>query len=198
MPVNHKRFKTPQGFESPGFVVDNTGDLAAQTITAVSQITSPVINTNNVNIGGVPIFASNGTVLSATVVGSSLQEVGTLTSLTTDGNVRLRYQGENKISLVDGKVTIRSETPGNIDNIDIGITTPGIVRSRQINVVDFNGAPGQLNASSSSINFNNSTIAGAVVFSTAPVAATPVTGDQLARKDYVDNSSIAFAVAFGA
>lgn len=198
MPVNHKRFKTPQGFESPGFVVDNTGDVAAQTLTVVSQITSPAVNTNNINIGGVPVFASNGTVLSATVTGSSLQELGTLTSLTTEGSVRLRYQGENKISLVDGKVTIRSETTGNIDNIDIGITTPGVVRTRQLNVVDFNGARGQLNAANADVNLNNSILAGTIVFGSAPIAPIPTNGNQLARKDYVDNSSIAFAVAFGA
>lgn len=198
MPVNQRRFKTEQGFESPGFVVDNDGDLAAKSILVEETINTPIINVDSINIGGKPLYSNNGTALSANVISSSLRQLGTLDQLVVDGDTYIRYQGSNKLSVVDGTIYINSNSRGTIDNVDIGTNTAGIVTTTRLNIVDSNGAPGQIDSPNSSINFNNSTISGTVVFADSPRAPAPTSGDQLTRKDYVDNLGIAYAVVFGA
>lgn len=206
MAVNYSRLKSNNGFESPGFVVDATGNLAAESLTLENGITVsqgslsvPAISTDSITISNLPLFTNNGTTLSASVTGSSLQSVGTLNGLTVDGNVRLRIGGENKISIVDGRIEIKSTTRGEIENVNIGTENPGTMRATSLTLVADQGSPTSLTASNASINFNSSIIAGTVSFSESPRSGTaPVNGDDLVRKDYVDNNSIAYAVVFGA
>lgn len=199
MAVNYTRLKSKSGFESPGFLVNTAGNIAATSLTLDNSISVPEISTNTITISNQPLFTNGGTTLSPTVIGSSLISVGTLNGLTVDGNTRLRYNGENKISIIDGKVEIKSTTRGAIENVNIGTESPGTLRATSINVVADQGSPASLTASNANINFNSSVIAGTVAFSTAPSSGTaPVNGSDLVRKDYVDNNSIAYAVVFGA
>jgi len=199
MAVSYIRVKSKWGFESPGFVVDTSGNIAAGSLTLDNSISVPSISTDTITISNQPLFTNNGTTLSPTVIGSNLVSVGTLNALTVDGNIRLRAGGENKISVVDGKVEIKSTTRGVIENVNIGTENPGTLRATSITVVDDQGSPGSLTVSGANINFNASIIAGTVAFSQAPSAGTaPTNGDDLVRKDYVDNNSIAYAVVFGA
>jgi hypothetical protein len=205
MAVNYSRLKSKSGFESPGFVVNSSGNVAANSltldggITATGAFSAPSISTDSITINSLPLFTNNGTTLSPTVIGSSLVSVGTLNDLTVDGNVRLRLNGENKISIIDGRVEIKSTTRGEIENVNIGTEKPGTLRATNVTVIDDQGSPGSLTAAGANINFNASVIAGTVSFSSAPSAGTaPTNGDDLVRKDYVDNNSIAYAVVFGA
>lgn len=206
MAVNYNRLKSTTGFESPGFVVDSNGNLASNgtlsgaSLTLTGAITSTSISTNTITIANQPLFTNGGTVLSPTVVGSSLISVGTLNALTVDGNIRLRQSGVNKISVIDGKVEIKSTTRGDVENVNIGVEQPGTLRSTSITIVADQGSPGNLTAANANINFNSSVIAGSgISFSEAPSSGTaPKNGDDLVRKDYVDNNSIAYAVVFGA
>lgn len=206
MAVNYNRLKSTSGFESPGFVVDANGNLASSgtlsgtSLTLTGAITSSSISTNTITIANQPLFTNGGTVLSPTVIGSSLMSVGTLNALTVDGNIRLRLGGVNKISVVDGKVEIKSTTRGEVENVNIGVEQPGTVKSTGVTIVADSGSPGSLTAANANINFNSSVIAGSgISFSEAPSAGTaPTNGDDLVRKDYVDNNSIAYAVVFGA
>ena len=206
MAVNYNRLKSTSGFESPGFVVDANGNLASNgtlsgtSLTLTGAITSSSISTNTITIANQPLFTNSGTVLSPTVIGSSLISVGTLNALTVDGNIRLRQSGVNKISVIDGKVEIKSTTRGEVENVNIGVEQPGTVKSTGVTIVADSGSPGSLTASFANINFNSSVIAGSgISFSEAPSAGTaPINGNDLVRKDYVDNNSIAYAVVFGA
>lgn len=199
MAVNYTRLKSKSGFESPGFVVTSAGNIAASSLTLNNSISVPEISTNTITISNQPLFTNGGTTLSPTVIGSSLISVGTLNSLTVDGNVRLRLNGQNRISIIDGKVEIKSATRGEIENVNIGVESPGTIRSTGITVVSDQGSPGSLTVSNANINFNSSVIAGTVAFSKAPSSGTaPTNGADLVRKDYVDNNSIAYAVVFGA
>ena len=199
MAVNYSRLKSKSGFESPGFVVNTSGNIAATSLTLDNSISVPQISTDTITISNQPLFTNNGTTLSPTVIGSSLQSVGTLNALTVDGNIRLRTGGENKISIIDGRVEIKSTTRGEIENVNIGTENPGTLRATSVTVVSDQGSPGSLTASGANINFNASVIAGTVAFSQAPSSGTaPANGDDLVRKDYVDNNSIAYAVVFGA
>ena len=199
MAVSYTRLKSKSGFESPGFVVNTSGNIAATSLTLDNSISVPQISTDTITISNQPLFTNNGTTLSPTVVSSSLQVVGTLNSLTVDGNVRLRSAGENKISIIDGKVEIKSTNRGEIENVNIGTESPGTLKATSVTVASDQGSPGSLTAVGTNINFNASVIAGTVSFSSAPSAGTaPTNGNDLVRKDYVDNNSIAYAVVFGA
>lgn len=199
MAVGFQRFKSKTGFESPSFVVDSNGNIAGSSLTLTNSISVPQVNTNSINISNRPLFTNNGTVLSATVVGSSLQTLGTLTDLVVEGDTRLRFNGSSKISVVSGTVEITSEQRGSIDNVNIGTTNPGTLKATSITVENDQGSPGSLTASRANINFNASVIAGSIAFSQNPtIGESPTQGNQVARKDYVDNNSIAYAVVFGA
>ena len=108
MAVNYSRLKSKAGFESPGFLVNSAGNIAAASLTLDNSISVPSISTDTITISNQPLFTNNGTTLSPSVIGSSLVSVGTLNGLTVDGNVRLRLNGENKISIIDGKIEIKS------------------------------------------------------------------------------------------
>lgn len=199
MAVGFQKFKSKTGFESPNFVVDSNGNIAGSSLTLTNSISVPQINTNSITINNNPLFTTGGTVLSPSVVGSSLQTLGTLSGLTVDGDARLRFDGANRISVINGTVEITSATRGSIDNVNIGTNSPGTLRATSITVEDDQGSPGSLTASRANINFNASVIAGSVAFAENPtIGQAPTSGNQVARKDYVDNSSIAYAVVFGA
>jgi hypothetical protein len=182
MPVNQKQLASDFGFKSPGFLVSDTGALVAASVNASSLL-----------INGNPILASGGDTLSPVVRNSSLETIGTLSNLTVNGNVSLKQGSVQRISIVDGRVRISSGLLGSIDNVDIGLTTPARVTATRIDVTS------SLNASDVTMNMNNPSITGAVTFIDGiTVPTVPTTAGQAASKGYVDNSLIAFSVAFGA
>lgn len=197
MPTNLKRFKSDNGFESPGFVVDNSGNVVTKAFRATSVSTTS-LDIDNLFIGGNLLFTGNGTVLGSAITSSSLESVGTLDSLDVNGLTTLRYNSTTVLQVIDDKIIITSPQRGSINNVDIGTVTPGTMKATRVDVVSAGGSQGQLNASNSAINLNNTVIAGDILFSTpVRVGARPTLGDQVARKDYVDNSVVAYAVALG-
>lgn len=191
MTVQQKQFRSEFGFRSPNFLVDAEGNLTADTLTTAN------LNSTTVSISGATVLESNR--LTENIVNSSLETLGTLQSLTVNGDVTLRKNNITRLSIVDGRVVINSLTTGAIDNIDLGQTTPGKIDTYQLNVVERNGVSGEFVADGANISFDAATIAGTVTYiDNISVNALPTSGVHLARKDYVDNSVIAFAVAFGA
>lgn len=191
MTVQQKQFRSEFGFRSPNFLVDAEGNLTADTLTTAN------LNSTTVSISGATVLESNR--LTENIVNSSLETLGTLQSLTVNGDVTLRKNNITRLSIVDGRVVINSLTTGSIDNIDLGQTTPGKIDTYQLNVVERNGVSGEFVADGANISFDAATIAGTVTYiDNISVNALPTSGVHLARKDYVDNSVIAFAVAFGA
>lgn len=197
MPTNLKRFKSENGFESPGFVVDASGNVVTKAFRATSVNTTS-LELDNLFIGGNLLVTGSGTVLGSSITESSLNSVGTLNSLDVNGLTTLRYNTSTVLQVIDDKIIITSPQKGSINNVDIGTVTPGVVKTTRLDVVSSGGVQGQLNASNTAINLNNTVIAGDILFGTTPrVGARPVLGDQVARKDYVDNSVVAYAVALG-
>lgn len=197
MPTNLKRFKSDNGFESPGFVVDASGNVVTKAFRATSVSTTS-LDIDNLFIDGNLLFTGSGTVLGSAITTSSLESVGTLNSLDVNGLTTLRYNSTTVLQVIDDKIIITSPQRGSINNVDIGTVTPGTVKATRLDLVASGGSQGQLNASNSSINLNNTVIDGDILFNTPiRVGARPVLGDQVARKDYVDNSVVAYAVALG-
>jgi hypothetical protein len=191
MTVTTKQFRTEFGFRSPGFLVDQEGDLTALTVTTSN------INSTTISIAGSSVIESGR--ITENIRDSSLETLGILQNLTVNGDVLLKKNNINRLSIINGKVVINSLTTGNIDNVDIGQTTPGKVDSYQINLVENNGASGEFVADGANISFDAATITGTVTYvENISISAVPTSGEHATRKDYVDNSVIAFAVAFGA
>jgi hypothetical protein len=105
MSISQKYLRSETGFESPGFVVDTSG-----------------------NINFVGSLRSNGqtlltpTSIASSVVNSSLTTVGTLTGLTVQGNTSISA-GVVTINST-GSLIISSALTGTINNVNIGTTTP--------------------------------------------------------------------------
>lgn len=191
MTVQQKQFRSEFGFRSPEFLVDDSGNLTAGSLTTAN------LNSTTISIAGAPIIESNR--ITENITNSSLETLGILQSLTVNGDVLLRKNNITRLSVINGRVVVNSLTTGSMDNIDIGQTTPGKVNTYQLNVIDRNGVNGEFVADGANISFDAATITGTVTYvENISVNAAPTSGLHLARKDYVDNSVIAFAVAFGA
>lgn len=191
MTVQQKQFRSEFGFRSPEFLVDDSGNLTAGSLTTAN------LNSTTISIAGAPIIESNR--ITENITNSSLETLGILQSLTVNGDVLLRKNNITRLSVINGRIVVNSLTTGSIDNIDIGQTTPGKVNTYQLNVIDRNGVNGEFVADGANISFDAATITGTVTYvENISVNAAPTSGLHLARKDYVDNSVIAFAVAFGA
>ena len=106
MTISQKYLRSETGFESPGFVVDTSG-----------------------NINFVGSLRSNGqtlltpTSIASGIINSNLTTVGTLTGLTVQGTTSIS-SGIVTISST-GALSISSALRGNINNVNIGTTTPG-------------------------------------------------------------------------
>jgi len=191
MTVQQKQFRSEFGFRSPEFLVDDSGNLTAGSLTTAN------LNSTTISIAGAPIIESNR--ITENITNSSLETIGILQSLTVNGDVLLRKNNITRLSVINGRVVVNSLTTGAMDNIDIGQNAPGKVNTYQLNVIERNGVNGEFVADGANISFDAATITGTVTYvENISVNAAPTSGLHLARKDYVDNSVIAFAVAFGA
>lgn len=123
-------------------------------------------------INGTSVLTS--TTLGSGVVNSSLTSVGTLTGLSVSGN--LTASGSNasiQLSPTNtGSVTINPGTTGNINNMNIGVTTAGTGRFTTLNIKD------------TSANFD---------VSLSPASSSALTGNRTLTFDVINASrSIAF------
>jgi hypothetical protein len=111
-----KLFRSSHGYISPYFVVDVEGNLITKTLTITGRRLELTSGTS-LSYNGVDL-------LSPTTLGSSVVNIlGTLTGLSVSGTVSLT--GTGTISLTPtGTVTITPTVTGNIDNVNIGGTTP--------------------------------------------------------------------------
>jgi hypothetical protein len=191
MTVQTIQFRTEFGYRSPGFLVDKEGDLTALSVTTAN------LNATTISIGGSTVIDTDR--LTENIRDSSLETLGVLQNLTVNGDVLLKKNNINRLSIINGRVVINSLATGTIDNVDLGQTTPGKIDTYQLNVVDHNGVNGEFVADGATISFDAATITGTVTYiENVSINAAPTSGEHATRKDYVDNSVIAFAVAFGA
>ena len=187
MAVTPKKLTSQYGFESPNFEVGTTG-----------RVTTRVLDVNQILLNGVPFVGADPDepVDPGEEGPDSTNPFDNITSLTVNGPLRVNNTVDdvstNVLTIDNGAVTMSNSTTGNIENVDIGLQTPGQARFYSI---DLTSAPDStaaiLNADGATIN-GNITIDGTLALSVAPQNATDIT-----NKEYVDSTSIAFSVALG-
>lgn len=128
MGIIQKQLTSTSGFRSPGFSVDAVGNFSIASLDA----------TGSLKISGAEVLSA--TTLASSVVNSSLTSVGTLTSLHVNSTSAITLVSSTEIDLTapvitinpdsltvspTGAITLTSGTPGSVDNVNIGETTPG-------------------------------------------------------------------------
>jgi hypothetical protein len=191
--VIYSKFQTEKGFASDSFNVDENGNIVGVSI-----------DVNTIKLGGTTLFQAGGTgqTLPSFITISNLTQLGTLTSLTVEGNV----------TITDGLVSITSDTLGSLDNIEIGGTTPAAGSFTDLTATTAVSLTSVATGSMDNVEIGLTTPAEAGF---TEVTATDITVDELAsdnvtvnleptnnnhatRKDYVDRKIAAFSIAFGA
>jgi len=131
MLVTTRGLQTEEGFRSPNLNIDSNGNITATSINVASiKLDGEVLfgaGAPGDDGGGGPI-----TSLAPSIINSSLQTFGTITSLT-----------------VNGAVQITSTPTGAINNIDIGGLTPG--DGTFVNLTATNGTITTLNSTTSTL-----------------------------------------------
>lgn len=182
MSISQKPLRSESGFASPGFIVDTYGNINI---------------TGDFKVNGVPVLG--GTALPSTIVSSNLTSVGTLASLTVNGNTVLS-NGSVTINSTSA-VTITSNTVGSINNIAIGNTTPSTGAFTILSAVDFSNT-GTVNISPTTLgsidNVNiGYTTPGTGKFTSITITTPPINNTDATQKKYVDTRSIAMSIALG-
>lgn len=137
MTVSFKPLRTENGFQSPGFTVDASGNVE---IDGTLTVNSPIEVTDEINaiqllVENVPLTENNGTGLSTSILTSHLTTLGTLDNLNVSGNVELTDNTSFLVlSIVNGEIAVTSKTVGSIDNVDIGLVTPGLANFKDVNI----------------------------------------------------------------
>jgi hypothetical protein len=187
MTVTYSKFQSSKGFEAGNISISDTGDIQAQSI-----------DIDIIKLGGEVLFTagSGSLTLPANVTGSELTSLGTLVSLTVQGNV----------TVTNGLIQITSSTTGSIDNINIGQTTSGTASFTDLT------ATGNISITSNTIGSLDNVAIGQTVpaqaefteVTSSEITSNNITINQLptnvnhaVRKDYFDSRLSAFTIAFG-
>jgi hypothetical protein len=227
--------RSTHGFQSPGFLVSPTGKLTiasgeTQVFEDQVDITDSLYVSDQIYINNVPLLDLTDPLvnkLNAAITESSLTRLATLQELNVDGDVNIEDgQGNVNLSVVSGQITLTSVAVGNIDNFDIGQTTPGDATFNTViinntlsvtntltallslstptgNITTVNSTTGNIttvNSTTGNITTVNSTTINTDVVTVDDITInnTPVELYHATRKDYVDNRITAFSIAFGA
>lgn len=181
MSVNYIPLESKSGFRSPGFLVDESGNL---TVTGAVSVSGSIDTTGSFKINGIPIIDASDSVIGLDPViqrALGLRQLGSLDYLNIDGDFRISEGSTPYFNVVNGHIEITSVSAvGSINNMDIGLRSPGDGNFKSLNV-----GPGD--------SQGELTVQGDV-YITNP-ATLP---SHAVRKDYVDARVAAFSIAFGA
>lgn len=207
MSINYIPLESKSGFKSPGFSVNEVGDLV---------VDGAVLFNSQLNVA--PDFTVNGILIidatdSIVALGdgikhSNLTKLGTLENLQIDGDFTVAQGSTPYVSIVNGHVEINSVAGvGSIDNMDIGLKDPRDANFKSVNIGP-GDSTGELTVQGNASITIDLTVTGdisAADISAADISAgdivianTPTAINHATRKDYVDSRATAFAVAFGA
>lgn len=172
MTIRYIPFESKSGFKSPGFLVNEVGDLT---------VSGNIDTTGSFKINGVPIIDPSDSIIGLDPViqrARGLSEIGTLEYLNIAGDLVVSQGSTPWISITGGV--------GNIDNVNIGLESPAAGNFNSLNV-----GPGD--------SQGELTVQGQVIVTgNIAVSSVPTSPEHLTRKDYVDARISAFAIAFGA
>jgi len=171
MTVEYSPLKSNYGFSSPGFAVDQTGNVVLDNNITVdgNAVINGTLFAQSVQFGdneaSFDIVENDDSTftLAKEITNSHLRNLGVLERLEVDGDVYIGIASTSFITIDNGSVVINSSEIGSIDNIEIGQNTPADA-----------------------------------AFTTATATNQPTNIEDLTRKDYVDVRITAFSIAFGA
>jgi len=197
MTVIKSPFRSELGFASPNFLVTESGNIVTSgniaidgdfttagdiksegsiTIDGDVEVNGNLITPNNIVsnaiiVKGISIVDSENNTfkINNQITRSNLKKLGVLEILEVFGDVSIKSEDSSEVlTIINGQVTINSQTTGSLDNINIGLTTPAEAVFTEIEVDD--------------VKINN----------------TPTELFHATRKDYVDTTAAALAIALGA
>jgi len=198
MSVAYIPLESKSGFKSPGFSVDENGNLR---IGGALAIAGDFSTTGIFYVNGIQLLDNTDSTvaLGDQIRYSSLTRVGSLEFLNIDGDLVVTQGSTPYIRIINGNTSINSVNGvGSMDNIDVGLKIPadGNFKSLNVGPGDSQGelsVQGNLIVSGLSNLTGTVTVTGDVGISNFPTEQTHAT-----RKDYVDARVAAFAIAFGA
>jgi hypothetical protein len=192
MSVAYIPLESKSGFKSPGFRVDENGNL---TISGALQIGADFSTSGIFRINGIELLDSTDSTvaLGSSIRYSSLTKLGSLEFLNVDGDLIVTQGSTPYIQIINGNTSINSVNGvGAINNIDIGLGIPADGNFKSLNVGP-GDSQGELSVQGFLNVFGAAAVTGDISVTNAPTEQTHVT-----RKDYVDARVAAFAIAFGA
>ncbi len=202
MIVNVSPFRSDSGFKSPGFLVTPTGDLILDGSLQASNLTIDSLSANEILIQGISVFdfEDSAVSLSSSVTQSSLTRFGIIEFLELQGDVDFRnIDGDQVLRIQNGQVFLTSTELGSIDNVVIGENTPADGYFENVEALNLT-----VSETVDSNQVNAETVNTSVLTSTSIEADNvlinlqPTEINHATRKDYVDTTAAALAIALGA
>ena len=198
MSVAYIPLESKSGFRSPGFRVDENGNL---TISGALQIGSDFSTSGIFRINGIELLDNTDSTvaLGSAIRYSSLTKLGTLEFLNIDGDLVVTQGSTPYIQIINGNTSINSVNGvGSINNIDIGLHIPADGNFKSLNVGP-GDSQGELTVQGALVVTGPSTMTGSIAVSgDINIGSVPTLPTNATRKDYVDARVAAFAIAFGA
>jgi hypothetical protein len=198
MSIKYTPLESKSGFRSPGFFVNEAGDL---TVDGNVLFNKQLNVAPDFTVNGILVIDASDSVpsLGPTIRNSNLSRLGILEKLDVDGDFTVAQGSTPYVSIVNGHVEINSvASVGSINNIDIGLTDPGDGNFKSVNIGpgDSTGeltVQGNVGVTVDIIVGGDVSVSGDVLLTNSPTEI-----NQATRKDYVDSRVTAFAIAFGA
>ena len=181
--VNSKKFKSEQGFESPKFTVDTNG-----------RLTTSILDVKQILLNGVPFVGQSDDDAGGgdDGGGEAQNPFENIADLSVNNSFTVTQSNVSNMRVANGIVTIASTNTGTLDNVNVGMTTPGQAKFYELDLVS---AP---DSTASVINADGATVNGSLTFTNGiAVATTPVNNNDVTNKGYVDSQAIALSIALG-
>lgn len=197
MSITYVPFESKSGFKSPGFLVNERGDIV---VDGAVQFNSQFNVAPDFTVNGILVIDNSDSVVSigSEIKHSSLTRLGTLEFLNVDGDLSVSQGSTPYIDITNGRVTMSSVTSvGAIENMDIGLKDPADANFKSVNIGPGDSS-GELSVQGNVIVTQDITVDGAAQFNSIKISTTPNAVDDATRKDYVDSRISAFSIAFGA
>ena len=198
MSINYVPFESKSGFRSPGFTVDELGNVQVRTLQVGGLGENSILRADQIFVKNIELLEgdfdeSSLVALGSQITGSSLTRLGTLEYLNIDGDLRIAQGSSPYFSVVNGHVEIESfAAVGRMDNIEIGLQTPAAGSFTSLNVGPGDSS-GELTVQGNTSVSNDLSVGGDISITNFPSSNLHAT-----RKDYVDSRIAAFSIAFGA
>lgn len=198
MATNYIPFESKSGFKSPGFIVNENGDIV---VDGSVQFNSQFNVAPDFTVNGVLVIDASDSVVSLgdQIKNSYLTRVGTLEFLNIEGDLRISQGSTPYFNVVDGHIEMHSfQSVGSIENMSIGLHEPADANFKSVNIGpgDSSGqltVQGNIGVEGDITTSGDVSTGGNILLTNLPTESNHAT-----RKDYVDSRISAFAIAFGA